>query len=71
MVPYCRVIFSVRLHTQEASIAMTNALTRLIIEASVFSPAGKIAQAIDPRRYYLRWRDERYDISYSILTLEF
>ena len=54
-----RVIFSIRLHTQQASTFMIDALSRLIIDVSVFTPTGLVLRAIDPLKYYNRWRDEK------------
>jgi hypothetical protein len=54
-----RVIFSIRLNTQKVSNHMVDAFTRLIIDSSEFTPKGIILRAINPLRYYERYRDEQ------------
>jgi len=63
-----RVIFSIRLHTQKTSNNMVNAFSRLLTDASEFSPTGHFLRAINPFRYYKRISDER-SISFSHLKL--
>jgi len=40
-------------------MAMIDALTRLIVDASTFTPTDHLAKAINPMCYYNRYRDER------------
>lgn len=54
-----RVIFSIRLHSQEAPTPMIDALTRLIIDMSEVTPAGIVMRAINPWRHYKRWCDKK------------
>src|SRR5579859_6002820 len=55
-----RVIFSIKLDTQQRSTEMIDALTRLLVDASVFTPQGYILRALNLWGHYARWRDERY-----------
>jgi hypothetical protein len=55
-----RVIFSIKLNTQQKSTEMIDALSRLIVDASVFTPVGHILQALNIYGHYARWRDERF-----------
>jgi cytochrome P450 len=57
-----RVIFSIRLHTQNATIPMIQALTRLIADVNAFTVESRISRALNPLAYYSRWRDVRYRI---------
>lgn len=54
-----RVIFSIRLHTQKASTPMIDSLSRLIADVSTYTFVDIILRAINPLRYFARWRDER------------
>ena len=48
---------------------MIDALSRLIIDVSVFTPTGLILRAINPLKYYNRWRDEKFHhLSLSLTT---
>ena len=55
-----RVIFSISLNTQKASMQMIDSLTDLIVDASVVTPVDIVLRNISPVAAFKRWYNEKY-----------